>query len=151
MSIKYDSDVGDKIVAGVKDAGTTIKSEIASKIASDYSALTGVGLFASQISAITSAANEIASSFESFSSVIEENKSAWRQVVEETTEETQEFSEDVESGTNTSVSSTSPVAEEVAEDQVDILVVDIQVDLLAVTIVVVVMIVKLKKLKKVKR
>ena len=94
--IKYNSDIGDQIASNVKAAGSTLKSDIGSKIASDFSALTSVGLFGSQIAAITSAVNEISSCFESFGGVIAENKSGWQAITEESEEESEEFAEEVE-------------------------------------------------------
>lgn len=95
--ISYDSSVGDQIVSCVKDAGTSVRDNIANKVSADYSALLSVGLFSSQIESIKAAANELATCFESFSSVIAENKSGWKAIVEESKEEATSFATAVDS------------------------------------------------------
>ena len=94
--IKYDSEICDNIVSNIKAAGEVLNSDIASKILNDYSALTGVGLFSSQLSSIKDNVTTLIQSFDSFTSVISESKSSWASVQEESKNEAKEFDEEVD-------------------------------------------------------
>ena len=52
--IKYNSEIGLSIISNLKDASQIINNDISSKISSDFSDLTRVGLFSSQINNIMS-------------------------------------------------------------------------------------------------
>ncbi len=93
--IKYDSQIGDTIVSNMNEAGSILKSNISSTIMSDYNALVSVGLFSSQLQSISDAASSFSQAFESFSSIISENKKAWAKVQEETTIEIKNYSDAV--------------------------------------------------------
>lgn len=100
--IKYNSEIGLSIISNLKEASQIINNDISSKISSDFSDLTRVGLFSSQINNIMSAARDLAASYESFATIISGASDDWKAVVQETTKINEEFAEQVETNQNES-------------------------------------------------
>lgn len=98
--VKYDSEIGDKVISTVKEAGASLKSDISGKILSDYSALTSVGLFSSQLQTICDSVNNLAGAYESFASLVSQNKEEWIRVQEESKTTSKTYASGVSSRTS---------------------------------------------------
>ena len=105
--IKYNSDIGDKIISDIKEASQIINNDISNKISSDFSDLTRVGLFSSQLNNIISASRGLAESYDEFASAISQSSAGWTEVVKEAEKVAENFVEKVETNQGIKKSSSS--------------------------------------------
>ena len=80
MILKVDTSINEKTVSILKESIEAINSGVKSGLDSDFSALTSLGLFSSQLDSLKQAVDRLITYHENFAAVVEENKYQWGEV-----------------------------------------------------------------------
>jgi hypothetical protein len=80
MILKVDTTINEKTITILKESQEALNTGIKSGIGSDFSALTDLGLFSTQLDNLKKAVERLSTYHENFIAVVEENKYQWGEV-----------------------------------------------------------------------
>lgn len=100
MAIKYDSEANDRVAGFLKESINSLNTGISSTILSDFSALTDLGLFSTQLNNLKKGVDSFVADQESFLSIVQNNKYQWAQVNNEVSGVLSDVGSEVEGGKN---------------------------------------------------
>lgn len=102
MAIKVDSEVNDRVSSILSETLETLNSGLKNKLTSDFSPMTQAGLFTTQINNLKKAIDTYASSLESLSNSIKDNKYQWTTVEEANSSDLNSLDEESSSSNSSS-------------------------------------------------